>query len=110
MRISDWSSDVCSSDLDNSIERCYRLEEIGSCSAYFWPSESMSFIHSTSLISCSRFAWPTIVRSSSPCVQKISLPLRQRAEIGRETGRERVWQEALISVGDGQLKQKNLES
>src|SRR3546814_18788289 len=25
MRISDWSSDVCSSDLDNS--RCYRLSE-----------------------------------------------------------------------------------
>src|SRR3546814_20477036 len=87
LRISDWSSDVCSSDLD-------ALEMVG-----YVPSAARS-------AQCVVALRP----SNSPASARISAPAqtepRRRTQNGRASCRERVCQYVSISVVAGILKKK----
>src|SRR3546814_16394718 len=107
MRISDWSSDVCSSDLE--ARRLLLHQQAVELSGPASWRRSVS--------------WPSRRRRSTRCWRSISTvrrPLRTRGrhdlaqrgstlvrvEIGRASCRERVCQYGLISVGAGPLKKK----
>src|SRR3546814_20958075 len=90
MRISDWSSDVCSSDLFSSARAAVR--------AAFRPR---------AVRDRRRRIGPAIRAASATAGHRRPLyPAANRAEIGRASCRERVCQYVSISVVAGSLKQK----
>src|SRR3546814_16189746 len=100
MRISDWSSDVCSSDLSLFAQEPCRYRATSSCApdSREWRRVVAARDRRTVHIR------PKDARSSFSRPQK---PIHDAVEeIGRASCRERVWQYVLISVVAVTLKKK----
>src|SRR3546814_13002424 len=109
MRISDWSSDVCSSDLflggmaqivgfaRRALHPGAMLVECGTCRAARIPER----------LDCGDVFFKRREGIEQPPVRG---GVHQRAQNGRASCRERVWQDVLISVVAGPLKQKTQTS
>src|SRR3546814_8495850 len=87
-RISDWSSDVCSSDLGPA--------RGGTAKRNFGGSDD----DDASNHGCIGYRWRRHAAGFGPG------GVRRRHEIGRASGRERVWQYVKIQVVDGPVKKK----
>src|SRR3546814_16612127 len=108
MRISDWSSDVCSSDLTRTVAAC--AKPIGtmkvsdaSCSATACAATAAVEIHPISMTAAEN------TPASNAWLIAIGVPIRviwTKREIGRESCRERVSQKVSISVVAVSIKQK----
>src|SRR3546814_11420832 len=108
MRISDWSSDVCSSDLaDRFISARFRW--IATASRATWAPGRAWFAAANGAARKKTTAPRTAEATTGSARTRLSgrcfLP---RREIGRASCRERVCQSVLISVVAGTLKKKNL--
>src|SRR3546814_18659316 len=112
MRISDWSSDVCSSDLeDHAVRACYAA--LGMQDAVKRYSEELQRTHGLSVhIRVGLNSGEVVVRSIGRDLRMDYTAVGQtthlaaRMEIGRASGRERVCQYVWISVFAGSLKKK----
>src|SRR3546814_18814402 len=111
MRISDWSSDVCSSDLDESMLTGEPLPvENGQGDPVTGGAinEEGAFIMTAEHVGAETMLARIVQmvaeapRSQAPIQKKVE----QVAEIGRASSRERVGQHVEISVGAGRLKKK----
>src|SRR3546814_18435239 len=106
MRISDWSSDVCSSDLVRETVARWRAGEAWDTTPLWWmPGQRPKY---SELVSFSQELSDAVGR---PCVaygikDKRERKLDFKFEIGRATCRERVCQYVKISVVVGSLKKK----
>src|SRR3546814_20823941 len=103
MRISDWSSDVCSSDLQPVVTRSRRplavLQAAGGLKvseAHLFPAGRQNFCR---------------IRDGAAQAKQLSGAAFQgnRPEIGRASRRERVWPDVSIAVGPAALKKKRKE-
>src|SRR3546814_14075556 len=99
MRISDWSSDVCSSDLqDRGGRRRIRLAAIAA-------QRKLRALRRIDHVGGGHFDHP-----ADPLVSEawhdLSARLARLAQIGRASGRERVCQYVSISVVAGSIKKK----
>src|SRR3546814_12214987 len=121
MRISDWSSDVCSSDLAEATAGVQRGGEVAQFQAGMLRAESAHHpaIAAVRTVDCSKAAAAppeaVLLGFQRPlrleaCVDEQEAPARVaaacRAEIGRASCMERVCQTGSISVAAGALKKK----
>src|SRR3546814_17056224 len=106
MRISDWSSDVCSSDLRSMLYHTFLLSRHG-CS---WHGGGSGTFHAKTLevLSICRIQLGGGCRSAQPALLACVVPERnhgrahiQRKKIGRASGRERGWRNVSSSVVAG---------
>src|SRR3546814_13870918 len=104
MRISDWSSDVCSADLALSKGRCNPFSRnrdgtiVGEGAALFLMDRDEAEIALYGVGAASEAYSMTAPEPEGTGVEQ--------AEIGRAACRARVWQYVSFSVGCGPLKQK----
>src|SRR3546814_12166575 len=108
MRISDWSSDVCSSDL---LMRRYQMNQIMPATLLVPPFGVLSgviFLGESLTLTLIAGGLMTIVGVGIIIIRrpKIAAPEAERP-IGRESCRERVCQYVSISVGRVSLKKKS---
>src|SRR3546814_15991860 len=110
MRISDWSSDVCSSDLDPILRVAIEIGVVRILR--FLPSLHECFAQPVDgpKIAEMKLAITAVVRVGSESLVRLHR-LEQRKDIiegqnGRPSGRERVCQSVSIKVGALSLKQK----
>src|SRR3546814_17634929 len=94
MRISDWSSDVCSSDL-----RIARIAERMACRP---ARESIGKDHRAAAAAHEGIDRDQIAR----CQRRRMREQQHGAEVGRGAGRERVWRVVSISVAAVSVKNK----
>src|SRR3546814_13731115 len=109
MRISDWSSDVCSSDLKNyhRVDATHSLglgtDDKGAVSTVIWNSPAFKAgLDVGDAI--------TAINGAAFSADRLNNAIRDAKtgqEIGRASCRERVCQYVEISVVDGSLKKKN---
>src|SRR3546814_13562831 len=93
MRISDWSSDVCSSDLPKGVFMIKSNREAHGASTSFLALGCVGFI-------ASAIAFPAAAQDAASADEGNAT----RLTIGRASCRERVCQEEVISVVAGSLK------
>src|SRR3546814_12389964 len=101
MRISDWSSDVCSSDLTRQVDRFVDVERIGAAMAHITEGAATRTLvahdHERGRAFAKALAY---VRARGLFAHSMQIMLAQDFldEIGRASGRERVCQYGSISV------------
>src|SRR3546814_13028123 len=95
MRISDWSSDVCSSDLDRLLHRAVDSGGQPRCGRREHDPRAVDDAHV-----------PIALAGDAHRPRQRPDPLH-RLEIGRATRRERGWQYVEMSVGALSYKKKN---
>src|SRR3546814_12012939 len=100
MRISDWSSDVCSSDLDYTIQSGF-AQGLGFGAGVRYVGESYGNDQNT-FKNDDRFFLDGAVHYDLGALS----PSLTGAQIGRASCRERLWQYGLIRVGAVALQQK----
>src|SRR3546814_18666232 len=97
MRISDWSSDVCSSDLEAFL---LKSAPFGAAGVHGLDDVVIGAGHA--VIQPQQVAHRVVLRHDEP-----ESAGRQPGKIGRASCRERVWQYVSISVVAGSLKKNN---
>src|SRR3546814_19915734 len=104
MRISDWSSDVCSSDLAVDLDRIELVEPLA-----LEQRQRRNVVEGIAEIGEQELP-PVVLRQRGEAFgeQPVALAIdRGQVEIGRATGRERVCQEVYISVVGVHIKKKD---
>src|SRR3546814_14716160 len=101
MRISDWSSDVCSSDL-NALDSLLRQFNLGGQPVPVATAPAARSSHAKASAAAAPQARPAAARPAASPAR-----VAEASAIGRASWRERVCQYVLISVVAGSFKKKN---
>src|SRR3546814_12276623 len=107
MRISDWSSDVCSSDLESELAVRASMRQLEQWNAdtfgYSAPDASQYLENERQLASLDRLPRARGANEVAPVLMAMVSPVAVPAapKLGRASCRERVWQSMSISVVDG---------
>src|SRR3546814_18071679 len=98
MRISDWSSDVCSSDLQAQHLRCLGIDVLGPRMA--------GHVQGDAPLQAAEAVGEALLLGDVDHVFGDVVGVLGQLQIGRASCRERVWPYGLISVVAGSLKKK----